>query len=304
MRAALLVFVGLLAIAGAQVSTFSVLTKANKFAISQTNAHYVETMDIRTQKWLKDFLGDLEAHATYVQLSPPLANGHSVVYKFLEGNRALLNSLGSKHKVSVSADRLSVHFPDVVAATALDANSPQAAATKTKPYGLAGNPIAKDLKAQRRRDFRLFGTDKAARNKWYYDNNMAQISKMKREARPVMEWLLKQVATTKTLIELQTPVRKGHIIRFVVIKGSAADVQRFGAPCKLKVTGDTVEIPVPGQCHVTSDADVGTSPTAQHEVNSNDIDPESGVLKPIPNLVPTEKRNVVKALPEKWIKEP
>jgi hypothetical protein len=296
----LIVLAALLVVASAQVT---VLTKANKYAISQTNNHYVETMDLRTQKWLKDFLGDLEAHATYVQLDRPLANGHSVVYKFLEGNRALLNTLGSKHRVSVGANRLSVNFPDVVAATAVDAQAPTAP-KDTKAYGLAGNPIRKDLVAQRKRDFRLFGKDKAARAKWYSDNNNAQVSKMARNARPAMTWLLKELSTTKTLIELQAPVRRGHIIRFAVIDGSVADLQRFATPCKLKVTADTIEIPVPGQCHVSADADVGTSPTAQHTVNINDIDPVSGQVKPIFNLVPTAKRNVVKALPERWIKEP
>jgi hypothetical protein len=258
-------------------------------------------MDIRTHKWLKDYLGDLEAHATYIQLGVPLANGHSVTYKFLEGNRALVTSLGAKHRVQVTADRLQVNFPDVVAASAVDAASP--AAKATKPYGLTGNPIQKDVVAQRKRDFRLFGKDRAARLKWYQDNNMAQASKMNRHARVTVEWLLKQLASTKTLVELQTPVRKGHLVRFAIIEGSVADLQRFGAPCKLKITSDTIEVPEPfGRCSVTADADVGTSPTAQHEVNTNDVDPVTGWVKPIPNKVPRRKRNLVKALPENWIK--
>lgn len=67
-----------------------------------TNVHHIQQLNDVSRQCVTDFLRDLEGKETFIKLEQPLKDGHSVIYRFVEGkDPKVVSSVASAHKLKV-----------------------------------------------------------------------------------------------------------------------------------------------------------------------------------------------------------
>lgn len=301
----------LIAIIGA-----TALTPEQKENNRNTNMHHIGNLDELARNCLQQLLDALALQETYVRLGNGIKNGHSVMYQFVEGKSAsLIRELAPKYKLKVvptsqcscqdCCGRILLPGANIVQATAVPSTRQDRAGlsanleNKELPKNVPASPTAQHLENQKRSKYGL--TDE--QRKWYYDNNIAQITKMDGKAQLFVRNLIDQLRkeAPELVIQLMAPVPNGHAVRFDLVRGNVSAIQRYAAKCGVQVSDNTIVAPdndvLIGNAEASAEAEDG------HLIAEHPDQDKNGMPEPV-KTVPAQQRQVTATLPDKWIKNP
>lgn len=297
------------------------LSAEKKSDLFNTNIHHIQQLNNIPKKCVVDFLKDLELHETYIRLEQAIKNGHSVIYHFVEGKSPrTVSRIARKHKLKVvktrqckCADccgRIVLPGANIVEAVAVpgsrqerggEARKVHAKPRKRKRLRLKRKmAVTKEQAEDAKRKRIVGGKLQDAQKKWYYDNNVAQASKMHAKAGPLVKKFLDDLRekAPNTVLHLMEPVPNGHTVRFHLVEGSASPIRKYVGACGLRLEGGAIVAPEGKPVHAE-----GSAPnTDGHLHTAYRNQGENGVPEKL-KIVKTEDRNVVKKLKDKWIKK-
>jgi hypothetical protein len=283
-----------------------------------TNVHIIDQLDPLVKPDGVAFLRDLRYHEVFVNLRNPVRKGHSARFDVLKGDKSVLESLASKHHISVDGEALTFTpvlpegspkamppppQPEVVDADDVHQLSPPVDPPVTTP----AKTVEEAANEKRKAFYRLPLEQDDSRKQWYFSNNMAQASKMDPVGRQYVENLLNKLRNLdeNTVIQLMTPIRGGNAVRYLLLSGDRSKLESLAAECHVTVSDNLITVPHIrarfGEHHTQTDAALEAEDGDSH-VSSDPAPipfPETG----IPDRVAVSRtRKIVQTLPEKWIK--
>lgn len=293
--------------------------------------HHIEKLDPWAHKIVVDFLKDLSLHDVTIKLGHPIVGGHSIMYEFVEGKSPLnVRSVASKHKLQIVPTRMCkcqdccgriilpgqpgknvdiVEAVEVPSKRQLRANMPKhgGAPVPEKPE----NDKLRPLKAAKPHSMTQQEADDQQRTKffkltpdqkqWYYDNNVAMITKMHPQAQAFAKKFLDDLRknSPNTVVHFDNPILNGHSIRFTMVEGKMAPVFKYAAQCGMQLKGRTLV--APGGDPKTAEGNMDADEKG-HIVTEHPDQTDAGYTDPLKwNPAPAVQRNVVPNLPEPWI---
>lgn len=314
MRSIVLTLVLAIAIVGAQ--GYAGLNAEQRDNLHNTNLHHIGNLDQLARNCLEQLLNALEVRQTYIRLGNAIKDGHSVMYEFLEGQSpSLVKELAPKYKLQVKSSksckcndccgRILLPGGDVVEAVVVPGKRQERAGlppsldpTQANTTGNAPeSPSVQSLENKKRAKFGL--TDE--QRQWYYDNNVAQVTKMDAKAQLFLKKLLDDLREhePKLVLQFMAPVPNGHAVRFDLVRGDLSKIGKWASKCGVRVEENTII--APEKDVIIKNAENNAEAVDGHLEVEHPEQSDSGAPEPV-NVVPTAQRNVVKELPDKWIK--
>lgn len=297
-----------------------------------TNMHHIEKLDAWSHKIIVDFLRDLTLNDVTIRLGNPIVGGHSIMYEFVEGPNPLkVRSVAQKHKLQIVPTRMCkcqnccgriilpgqpgksvdiVEAVEVPSQRQLRANMPKnggpPVADKPQKEKLRHLKDAKnphDITQQEREDqertrfFKLTPDQK----QWYYDNNVAMITKMHPEAQQFVKKFLDDLRrnSPNTIVHFDNPILNGHSIRFTMVEGDMAPVFKYAAQCGMQLKGRTLT--TPGGKAKTAEGNMDADEKG-HIITEHPDQTPAGYTDPLKwNPAPATQRSINPNLPQPWI---
>jgi len=276
----------------------------------------VDSLDPLVTNNGEEFLKDLRFHGLFVNLRNPVRGGHSVRFDVLNGGNVQdVADVATKHHITLNGDSLTFQvvapkgFVLPASATAppqvVEADDVSQAPLTVQPPAAGHAKTVQEADNEIKAKYHWLPLhEDQDRRKWFYDNNVAQASKMDPVGRLYVENLLNKLRNVddQTVIQLMPPIRNGNAVRFLFLAGNLALVKSLAGECKLRVQGDLITVPHIyarlGQDHLQAEADYvkgtvdghvsATLPTIQY--------PETGIPD---KIVQPNTRTIVSTLPLK-----
>jgi hypothetical protein len=213
------------------------------------------------------FLDAVKTNDAVIRLGHAIAGGHSIMYEFVEGPKgaagkirgiARTNGLevvpSSTCKCRACCGR--ILFPgkkvDIVEATEVAGTRQGRAGNATntvEPLKPLNRTTAHEQTVQEAEDKARLRNGKlkltADQKQWYYENNLAQISKMNAEAQPFIKKFLDDLRSKapNTVVHFMEPIRNGYTVRFTHVEGVLGPVRVHANQCGLVLKGRTLTAP-------------------------------------------------------------
>jgi len=216
---------------GPCTSSFTDWTATQKVEVDQNNKEVLENLLPHAAERIDHFLSRLEEKDdTYVKLSSPVPNGHSVRFEVVYGSKDAFHKMAKEENLELEQNILTVDPKK--RSKHMDANS-KAAAERWASARAAGVPLKlpevvnRILNGDQERD--LEATNEGATRKLAYD------------ARAQIREFLDKLAGAKIFVKLHGAVKHGHIIDYDLKSGSRTKLKKLAKESKLKANDFSIE---------------------------------------------------------------
>jgi len=247
------------------------LTPQQKIELQQANKDLAKRLAHDAHALIHNFIDKLEDEKTYVKLTSPINLGHSIRFKFIEGDEDAVEEIAAEMGLHVKGDSIEVpegleHKLREIQQKENHANS-QAASEKwqeARKLDAEGEVHLPDVATQ-------YISPEQAMN--LHNSNRASVLQLKPWAAHKILQFLKKIADSHNHIRLYGGIKDGHVIDYELINGIRSEVVDIGKAFDLEVTDHSISTKGTVNSdhdddHHTSKVSDAFSPDPHHEAES------------------------------------
>jgi len=213
------------------------LTLQQKVELQAQNLDQANRLKWYASRAVRIFVLALEdKKATFIRLSNAIRDGHSVRFKFLEGQESDLAALASTYPgLKINGDSIEVAESDSIPQHHTNKFGPEAKAASKRWADARKDPDVKFPVPERVNKF-----VSAEQAESLASGNRARLSALAPDAAPKVQKFLDTLAASRNYIRLYGAIRNGHIVDYELLNGSRSELKSKGQALGLLVTDSSI----------------------------------------------------------------